>query len=623
VATFVTFDDIVLSSAERPMPALHRGFVWSQAGLHPTNDNSGQETSPGPNAGRFALSGGWAVGGFPEAGSLSSLSLNGSFDFRSVGFPHVNVANFVVTVKAYGNGVLVGTRMITFANDGGPLSWTGPNAGSGSPVFDGETEFASDLFSFDELAPERGPAEVWVGTRDALSTLRDSQERAVPADDSRADDDDAAEDVKYVLATLPAFGILLLDGRLMQPKDPVAQVQASGDGLRSSASRDYPAPDKPLPTVSEKAGGEALAFKRMAPESPLGFARESLSVDTSGTDKAYGFDTGYHISVVVGGVTLALGHNEIAAGPVNALVGAGPQDDAIRTRDGNDVVLGGAGDDEIDAGNGDNVVDGGAGNDKIAAGSGNDHVQGGAGDDEIDAGDGDNRVSGGAGNDTIRTGSGRDHISGGSGNDTIHAGGGNDRILLGVKAPEGDGNDTIFGGAGADEFVIAGHFGFDSIKDFGLDDHLVALDPVRGGGAESPPTNSGTAGSETAAAAGSDTIGTVPQDDPTGGQGAFDDMVGPDFPEELGFLSKDADWAALNGGFIITERYNNDLLLTFNFGRGEASMLTLNDFFEYNSGPGFGADTPDGILDDEAAVPILAAIFSSGSASPQDYDFLI
>ena len=66
----------------------------------------------------------------------------------------------------------------------------------------------------------------------------------------------------------------------------------------------------------------------------------------------------------------------------------------------------------------------------------------------------------------------------------------------------------------------------------------------------------------------------------------------------------------MNGGFIITERYNNDLLLTFNFGGGEASMLTLNDFFEYNSGPGFGAETtPDGILDDEAAVPILAAIF--------------
>ena len=251
-------------------------------------------------------------------------------------------------------------------------------------------------------------------------------------------------------------------------------------------------------------------------------------------------------------------------------------------------------------------MDGGAGKDKIATGSGNDHVRGGDGDDEIDAGDGDNSVSGGAGNDTIRTGSGRDHISGGSGNDTIHAGGGNDRILLGVKAPEGDGNDTIFGGAGADEFVIAGHFGLDSIKDFGLDDHLVALDPVR----ESWRRILQTAVSETAAAAGSDTIGTAPQDDQPIGQDAFEDMAGPDFPEERGFLSKDADWAALNGGFIITERYNNDLLLTFNFGGGAASMLTLNDFFEYNSGPGFGAETtPDGILDDEAAVPILAAIF--------------
>ena len=63
------------------------------------------------------------------------------------------------------------------------------------------------------------------------------------------------------------------------------------------------------------------------------------------------------------------------------------------------------------------------------------------------------------------------------------------------KAPEGDGNDTIFGGAGADEFVIAGHFGLDAIKDFGLEDHLVALDPVRGGGAE----DFGDRGSGTAA----------------------------------------------------------------------------------------------------------------------------
>jgi RTX calcium-binding nonapeptide repeat (4 copies) len=619
VATFVlTFDDIVLSSADRPMPAFHRGFVWSQVGLRPTNDNSGNEASSGPNAGRFPLSGGWPVGSYPEAGPLSSLSLNGSFDFQSVGFSPANVANFIVTVKAYGNGVLVGTRMVTFANDGAPLSRSGSSAGNGLAAFDGEAEFASDHFTFDELPPQDGGAGAWVETRTPGSTLRASEQRADPADDARTDGDDdgTGENVKYVVATLPAFGILLLDGRLMGPKDNVAQVGASGDELRSSIARSYLAPEKSSLMISDKAGGEAFAFRRMAPETPIGFGTESLLVGTGGTGKAHGLDAGYHISVVVGGVTLALGHNEVAAGAVNALVGGGPQDDAIRTRDGNDVVYAGSGDDEIDAGNGDNIVDGGAGKDKITTGNGDDHVRGGDGDDEIDAGDGDNSVSGGAGDDTIRTGSGRDHINGGSGNDTIHAGGGNDRIVLGVKAPEGDGNDTIFGGAGADEFVIAGHFGLDAIKDFGSDDHLVGLDPFKSVVTEEPPAVSGTADSGT--------IGTAPQGDQPIGQDAVEDTAGADIPEAGGILSEDADWAALNGGFIITERYNNDLLLTFNFGGGAASMLTLNDFFEYNSGPGFGAETtPDGILDDEAAVPILSAIFRDGTASAQDYDFLI
>jgi hypothetical protein len=68
--------------------------------------------------------------------------------------------------------------------------------------------------------------------------------------------------------------------------------------------------------------------------------------------------------------------------------------------------------------------------------------------------------------------------------------------------------------------------------------------------------------------------------------------------------------ADLNGGFIVTERSNNDLLLTFDFGGGAASVLTLDDFFSRHSGPGFGAETtPAGILDDEAAVPILTALF--------------
>lgn len=79
-------------------------------------------------------------------------------------------------------------------------------------------------------------------------------------------------------------------------------------------------------------------------------------------------------------------------------------------------------------------------------------------------------------------------------------------------------------------------------------------------------------------------------------------------------LWRDPDYLAdLNGGFIVTERADDDLLLTFDFGGGGASVLTLGGFFALHSGPGFSAETtPAGILDDEAAVPILAALFRSG-----------
>jgi hypothetical protein len=79
------------------------------------------------------------------------------------------------------------------------------------------------------------------------------------------------------------------------------------------------------------------------------------------------------------------------------------------------------------------------------------------------------------------------------------------------------------------------------------------------------------------------------------------------------FLSDPAYLADLNGAFVITERVDDDLLLTLNFGGGASSLLMLDGFFASNAGPGFGpATTPDGILDDEAAVPILSALFGRG-----------
>jgi Ca2+-binding RTX toxin-like protein len=177
-------------------------------------------------------------------------------------------------------------------------------------------------------------------------------------------------------------------------------------------------------------------------------------------------------------------------------VDAGDGNDVVKTRNGNNTVLGGAGDDLITTGRGDDSLDGGDGNDIITdkdgdntvlGGAGNDVIKAGRGDDSLDGGDGndiitdkdgDNTVLGGAGDDLIRAGRGDNLIEGGDGNDALQTKDGNDAVLGGagddlIKAGQGDdvveggaGNDLLTGGAGLDSFFFSMGFDEDWILDF-------------------------------------------------------------------------------------------------------------------------------------------------------------
>ena len=92
--------------------------------------------------------------------------------------------------------------------------------------------------------------------------------------------------------------------------------------------------------------------------------------------------------------------------PVTAT--GGPDNDAITTGDGNDVVSGGLGNDALDTGLGDDQVAGDDGNDIVNAGAGTDDVNGGNDNDRLQGGPGADRVVGGSGNDSVVGGTGRD-----------------------------------------------------------------------------------------------------------------------------------------------------------------------------------------------------------------------
>jgi hypothetical protein len=131
-------------------------------------------------------------------------------------------------------------------------------------------------------------------------------------------------------------------------------------------------------------------------------------------------------------------------------------DDSLYGDGGNDAIAGGLGKDRLYGGKGNDRIDGGAGNDWVVAGDGIDTVDGGAGNDEIhgegsadslSGGGGTDLIYGGEGNDAVRGGKGNDRLYGERGNDTLAGDDGND-VLDG-----GEGNNTLSGGAGRDMLV--------------------------------------------------------------------------------------------------------------------------------------------------------------------------
>lgn len=150
---------------------------------------------------------------------------------------------------------------------------------------------------------------------------------------------------------------------------------------------------------------------------------------------------------------------------------AGPGNDYVDAKGGDDRIFAGSGDDTVNAGDGDDRMLGGTGDDVIYGGNGNDLVRPGDGDDRVFLGSGnDILLNDDEGDDFIRGGKGADFIDdragantifgeegadiiiatdedGVAGADSVHGGYGNDTIL----ADEGD---TVTGGANEDEFIV-------------------------------------------------------------------------------------------------------------------------------------------------------------------------
>jgi Ca2+-binding RTX toxin-like protein len=220
---------------------------------------------------------------------------------------------------------------------------------------------------------------------------------------------------------------------------------------------------------------------------------------------------------------------------------------------GDDWVLGLGGNDIIMAGGGDNTALGGAGSDLMIGLNGDDWFFGGVGHDTLTLGHGRNIGFGGAGNDIIDAGNGDDALSGGAGDDRIDAGAGNNTFLLGGEAKGHDGNDSYAAGKGADWYILMGELGQDRISGFSVTqgDRLVVA------------------------------------------EGDWDSPAG---------------LAALNGPDVTLTRNgagNRDLVVDMAMDDG-TSKLTLVDFFGLNKQ---FASTPNGVLGDARAVPILDAMF--------------
>jgi Ca2+-binding RTX toxin-like protein len=119
---------------------------------------------------------------------------------------------------------------------------------------------------------------------------------------------------------------------------------------------------------------------------------------------------------------------------------AGNRGSWVRSRGGDDTLIGGAGEDHLH---------GQEGNDTIIGGGGRNDLRGGEGNDTITGGDSRDQIEGDGGDDTISAGDGDDDIHTGYGDDTVSAGGGN-FDFIDVE----EGTDVIHGDAGFDMIDI-------------------------------------------------------------------------------------------------------------------------------------------------------------------------
>ena len=150
------------------------------------------------------------------------------------------------------------------------------------------------------------------------------------------------------------------------------------------------------------------------------------------------------------------GDDDIRGGNGNDQIFGENGNDQIFGEGGDDNLRGNKGNDLINGGNGNDVIHAGRGNDNIVGGEGNDRLHGHLGNDELDGGSGDDDLRGGKGNDVLNAGDGNDTVRGHRGNDLINGGNGDDELRGGKN------NDTIIGGNGAD--TIRGGNGNDTVE---------------------------------------------------------------------------------------------------------------------------------------------------------------
>jgi len=236
----------------------------------------------------------------------------------------------------------------------------------------------------------------------------------------------------------------------------------------------------------------------------------------------------------------------LAQTPFNDILSGTNQKDTLKSKDGNDIVLGFGND--PGGGNKPETLDGGNGNDELIGDAnvfvplqppvgapGDDKLNGGNGDDFIAADQGDDELIGGqgAGEDVMHGGAGNDGLVGGNGDDELHGGSGDD-VLQG-----GNGDDFLFGGLNDDDLTggngadfLDGGFGNDICRvTEGLDTWVnceTVVDENTGepiGGAPPPPPTPGPGDSDSDGLTDDDETnihGTDPFNPDTDGDGLSD-----------------------------------------------------------------------------------------------------